>query len=130
MKLSAAVMIWAVAAMPAMAQPQPGGRTPPNTPKPTMAQVQKVVAMIRGDKTKTQQYCELGHLNEQMAEAEQKNDMKRLDTLGRQADELAQKIGPDYVALMDGLGLVDEESTEGRQFIAALDKLDELCAKR
>jgi hypothetical protein len=129
MNLKLVVAISALAAMPAFAQSQPGG-PPPNAPKPTMAEVQKVVQIISGDKTKTQQYCDLGELNEQMAQAEQKNDTKTLEALSRRADDLAQKIGPEYLTLIDGLGLIDENSSEGKQIVAALDSLDELCTKK
>jgi hypothetical protein len=129
MNLKLAVTISALAAMPTLAQSQQGV-PPPNAPRPTLAQVQKVVQIISGDKTKTQQYCDIGKLNEQMTQAEQKNDTKALEALSRQADDLAQKIGPEYVALMDGLGLIDENSSEGKQFIAALDSLDKLCSKK
>jgi hypothetical protein len=37
------------------------------------------------------------------------------------------KIGPEYVALMDGLSEIDENSSEGKQIAAALDSLDKLC---
>jgi hypothetical protein len=40
------------------------------------------------------------------------------------------KIGPEYVALMDGLSEIDENSSEGKQITAALDSLDKLCATK
>jgi len=126
MRLKLSVTIFVLAVVPAIAQAQQ--HAPPNVTKPTMAQVQKVVQIVSGDKTKTQYYCAIGKLNEQMAEADQKNDTKRLESLTTRADDLAQKIGPEYVALMDGLSTVDDESAEGKQFAAALDALDKLCA--
>jgi hypothetical protein len=122
------VIIPVLAVIPAIAQAQQ--KPPPHVAKPTMAQVQKVVQIVSGDKTKTQYYCEIGKLNEQMAEADQKNDTKRLESLTSQADNLAQKIGPEYIALMDGLSTVDENSAEGKQFATALDALDKLCGGR
>jgi hypothetical protein len=44
--------------------------------------------------------------------------------------DLAQEIGPEYVALMDGLPQIDENSSEGQQITAALDSLDKLCATK
>jgi hypothetical protein len=58
MKLTLVLVISAFAAMPAFAQPQQGG-PPPNATKPTLAQVQKVVQIITGDKVKTQQFCDM-----------------------------------------------------------------------
>ena len=102
MKLTAVLVISAFAAMPVFAQAQPAG-PPANAPKPTKAEIQKVVATVTGDKTKTQQYCEIGKLNQKMAEADQQNDTKALETLGKQADDIAQKIGPEFVKFMDAL---------------------------
>ena len=41
----------------------------------------------------------------------------------------ARKIGLEYVRLMDGLEHVDENSSEGREIIAALDQLERLCIR-
>jgi hypothetical protein len=79
MKVKLVIAVSALAAMQAFAQAQQGGG-PPNAPMPTQAEVQRVVEMIRGDKTKTQQYCEIGKLNEQMAQADQKKDTKTVRT--------------------------------------------------
>jgi ABC-type transporter Mla subunit MlaD len=112
--------------MPTFAQPQQGG-TPPTAPKPTLAQVQKVVQIITGDKVKTQQFCDIEKLELQIAEAEQKQDTKRVEELTKQADDLVDKLGPEYVAMMDGLSQIDENSSEGKQIADALDSLDKLC---
>ena len=129
MKLRLVLAISALAAMPTFAQPQQGG-TPPTAPKPTLAQVQKVVQIIRGNKTKLQLYCDIVKLDQQTAEAVLKNDPNKLETLVIQADDLAQKIGPEYVALMDGLPQIDENSSEARQITAAFDSLDKLCTTK
>ena len=126
MKLTAVLVISAFAAMPVFAQAQPAG-PPTNAPKPTKAEIQKVVATVSGDKTKAQQYCEIGKLNQQMAEADKKNDTKALDTLGKQADDLAHKIGPEFVKFMDALDQADDRSSEGKELIAAVETLDKLC---
>ena len=49
---------------------------PNQPPMPTIEEVQKVVKTISGDKKKLQAYCELGRLQQQMEEAEEKNDTK------------------------------------------------------
>jgi ABC-type transporter Mla subunit MlaD len=126
MKLKLVLAISALVAMPAFAQPQQGG-PPPNAPKPTLAQVQKVIQIITGDKVKTEQYCDVEKLAWQIAEAEQKQDTKRVEELTKQADDLADKIGPEYVAMMDGLSQIDENSSEGKQIEAALASLEKLC---
>ena len=112
--------------MPALAQAQTSG-APANAPKPTKADVQKVVQMISGDKSKLQAYCDLGKLSNQMAEADEKKDTKAVAALGPKIDSLTQKLGPDYVKLMDGLDLVDPSSPEGKEVAAAFDPLDKQC---
>ncbi len=107
-------------------QGQPAGQ-PPMPPPPTLADVQKVVQMINADKAKLQIYCQLAKLNEQMEAAYQKKDNKTVESLGTQADALAQKLGPDYAKVMDGLPQIDENSPLGKQMGAALDTLDKQC---
>ena len=128
MKLKLVIAICALAAMmPAFAQAKQG-ETPPNAPRPTMAQVQKVIQIISGNKTKLQQYCDIAtKLDPQIVEAVQKHDPNTLEALVKQADDLAQKIGPEYVTMMDGLPQIDENSSEGKQITAALDSLVKLC---
>jgi hypothetical protein len=128
MNLKLAITLFALAATPGVSQGQQNA-APPDAHKPTMAEVQEVVQIISGDKTKTQHYCEMGKINEQIEAAEKKNDTTKLASLGKQADSLALKIGPEYMRLMDGLAMVDENSPEGRQFNATLESLDKLCGR-
>jgi hypothetical protein len=126
MNLKLVVAISVLATMPAFAQGQmsaPGSKAP----KPTKADVQKVVQTISGDKAKMQTYCDLAKLNQQMAAADEKKDTKALQDLGPKADTLMEKLGPDYAKLMDGLDQVDENSAEGKDFAAAFDTLDKQC---
>ena len=96
MKLKLVLAICTLAAMPAFAQAKHGD-TPPTNPKSTLAQVQKVVQIIMGNKTKLHQYCEIAKLDPQIVEAEQKQDINTLEALIKRADDLGQKIGPEYV---------------------------------
>jgi hypothetical protein len=129
MNLKLVVAISALIAIPALAQAQQGGAPPPNAPKPTKAEVQKVVQVVSGDKAKTQAYCDLAKLNDQMAAADEKKDNKALEALGKQADALMDKIGPEYSKMMDGLDQVDENSPEGKDYMNILSALDKLCTK-
>jgi hypothetical protein len=124
MNLKVIVAASALFAMSAFAQAQQG---PPNVPAPTKADVQKVVQIVSADKAKTQAYCDIGKLNEQMAAADQKKDQKALEALGKQADALAEKIGPEYVKLMEGLEQVDPNSPLGKQLETLFAPLDKLC---
>jgi hypothetical protein len=126
MKPKLVFAISALVAMPAFAQAQ---REPPNTPKPTLGQVQQVVEIISGDKTKLQQYCDIAKLDLQIVQAKLRNDTNTLEVLIRQADDLAEKIGPEYVAMMEGLAQIEENSSDGVQIVAALASLDKLCPR-
>jgi hypothetical protein len=125
MNLKLVVAMSLFIAMPALAQAQKDGPAAA-APKPTVAEAQKVVQTIGGDKTKLQAYCNLGKLQEQMEETNEK-DTKTLDALGAKADALAETIGPDYVKLMDGLDEVDPDSAEGKQFAAVFEALSKQC---
>ena len=116
MKLKLVAAISILGAMPAFAQAQP-----------TVADVQKVVQIITSDKAKSAAYCELEKVEQQIAEAEEKKDTKKIEELGKKADALAQKIGPEYIKLVEGLEQVDEESAEGQRLNAASEPLDKLC---
>jgi hypothetical protein len=122
LKLVVAVLVFA--ATPAICQAQTGNPPPP---KPTMADVNKVVQEISSDNAKQQAYCQMGALNEQMAQADAKKDDKTLETLSQKMDSLTQTLGPDYVTLMEGLDQVDENSPEGKAIAAAFGPIDDKC---
>jgi hypothetical protein len=137
-----------IAAVPMCAQAQAPQATPqspkasqapkaPKAPKAAkdskqitkVAAAQKVVKTISGDKAKTQTYCDIGKLGDQIEDAEQKKDMKKIDELNQKMDELATKLGPEYVALMGDLQEIDPNSKDAEEISLALAGLDKLCAK-
>ena len=118
------VAVFVTAAVPVYAQAQK-----PSTAKVTTADVQKVVTLISGDKAKTQTYCDIGKLNEQIEEADEKKDVKKTEELSQQIDALGKKLGPEYAALMDGLQEVDPESEDGKKIGLMFEPLDKLCVK-
>jgi hypothetical protein len=118
------VAIFVIAAVPVYAQAQK-----PSTAKATTADVQKVVTSISGDKAKTQTYCDIGKLNEQIEEANEKKDIKKTEELSQEIDALGKKLGPEYSALMDRLQEVDPESEDGKKIGLMFEPLDKLCAK-
>jgi hypothetical protein len=129
MNLKPIVVLFAVIALPLLAQAQQGGQKPPNVPKPTAADVQRVVAMIRADKAKLQNFCDLAKIDDQIAQAEQAKDTKKADELDKKAEEMAQKIGPDYINLMSGLEQMDHSSKETQQLTTPFDVLVKTCPK-
>ena len=44
-------------------------------------------------------------------------------------DAMAEQLGPEYIALMDGLQDLDEKSKEGEAIAETLAELDDKCAK-
>jgi hypothetical protein len=123
MKLKLIVAILVIVAVPVCAQAQP-----PSAAKVTKADAQKVLNIISGDKVKTQTYCDIAKLGDQIEEADPK-DTKRADELYQKMDELAKKLGPEYVALMDGLQDINPNSQVGQEIGSTLSALDKLCAK-
>lgn len=125
MKFVAAAVL--LAGVPALAQAQQGGA--PAGPKPTLADVQKVVKAIQADKAKLAAYCETAKLWKEEAAADEAKDTKKAEEIGKKAEEAAKKIGDDYMKLVDGLAQVDPESKEGKELASALDPLDSTCGK-
>ena len=124
MNLKLIVAILVIGAVPACAQAQN-----PSAAKLTRADAQKVVKTISSDKAKTQTFCDIGKLGEQIEEANEKKDRKTADELAQKMKELEKKLGPEYVTLMDGLQDIDPESDDGVDIQAALAALDKSCAK-
>ena len=128
MKLKLVAAISALAAIPALAHARQGGPQP-NIPKPTKADVQNVVQIISSDNAKTQAYCDLSKLYDQIEAAEQKNDGDTTQALTKQADALVANLGPEYPKMIEGLEQVDLTSGEGKEFLSILSGLDKLCTK-
>jgi hypothetical protein len=126
MKLKFVVAITAVAALPFCVQAQ---QPPASAPKATNADAQRVVKMIGSDKAKSQAYCDMTKIGDQIEQAQQKHDEKAADALAQKAVEIAGKLGPEWDALMSGLQSVDENSKEGQAIAETLQSLDKLCAK-
>ena len=124
-------MVLSIVTLPvaAVAQ-QSGGKPPPAGPKPTSADVQRVVKTISADKAKVQVYCDMAKLDDQMADADQKKDQKKLEELGKQQDDPAQKLGPEYTALMTNLEQVDPSTPDGQKLSAEFEPLDKQCGGR
>ena len=119
-KLIVAILAIAFVSVCAQAQ-QPSGAT-------VKTDVQNVINMISGDKAKTQTYCQIDELSDQVTQAAQKKDDKKVEELSRKIDELEGTLGPEYVALVRELEEVDPNSQDGQEISSAIDALDRLCA--
>jgi histone H3/H4 len=114
------VMLIFVAA-PVCAQAQ---RTPA-----TKADVQNVFKIITEDPAKIQAFCDIGKIGDEMEQANAKRDSKKVEELSLKADELGKQLGPEYAALMDGIGDVDPESEVGLEIRSTIQELDKLCTR-
>jgi len=116
------VAILVIAAAPVCVQAQ--------KPTPvTKADAQNVLKIISGDKAKSQAYCEIAKLGDQMEQANEKRNSKKFDELHRKMDELAKTLGAEYAALMDGLPDIDPGSEDGKEIASTFDELDKLCGR-
>jgi hypothetical protein len=112
------VAIFLIAAVPVYAQAQKPSAV-------TKADAQKVLKIISGNKARTQIYCDITKLVEQITEG----DENETDGLYQKIDELAKKLGPEYAALMDGLQDIDPESKVGQEIESVLVALQRLCTR-
>ena len=119
------VTILLIAAVPVHAQAQTL-----STLNVTKGDVQKVVKIITSDKAKVQTYCEINKVSDEMNRVYRKNDKKRLDELSQKIERLEKILGPEYVALMDGLQkLAPENSKRASEILLQFEVLDRLCTK-
>ena len=121
LKLIGAILV--IAAVPVCAQAQKPSAV-------TKADAQKVVNIISGDKAKTQTYCDMTKLGEQIEQANEKRDHKMVNELSQKLVALGEKLGvPEYADLMDGLEDINPNSKVGREIESVLLGLDRLCAR-
>lgn len=123
LKLNVAILL--IAAVPAYAQAQ--NRT---IPKVTKSDAHEVATIIRSDKAKTQTYCEINKVSDQMNQAYGKNDKKTVDELSQKIERLEKILGPEYIALMDGLQKLGPENKKRiAEIMVQFAALDRLCTK-
>jgi len=99
----------------------------PNTAK-LKADAQKLVSNIRGDKAKTQAYCQINSLGGQMVEAIQEKDDKKAEALFQRVNNLEKQLGSEYHALFDALYDADPNSKDVQDILSMFDSLDESCS--
>jgi hypothetical protein len=85
----------------------------PNVAK-LMADARNAVGVIGGDKAKTQTYCQIVDLGGQMVQAVQEKDRKKAKTLSQKINQLQKRLGPEFVALINGLERIDPNSSVAR----------------
>jgi predicted transcriptional regulator len=118
MKRPLIVAIALICAAPLSAQAQQ-----PDTAK-LKADAQKVVSIISHDKAKTQTYCQIVDLGEQI---DREKDSKKAEALFQKMNELEKQLGPEYLALIEATKDVDPNSKDGQDIVSMFNELDESC---
>jgi hypothetical protein len=95
----------------------------PNATK-LKADAQKVVKIISGDRFKTQTYCEIDDLSDQIDEEE---NLMKTEQLSREIRKLEEKLGPEYIGLVSVLKNIDPDSSDGREIRSMFRALETLC---
>ena len=90
---------------------------------------QKVVSIIRGDKAKTQVYCQINSLGGEVDMAAQAKDQQKADALTKKINELEKQLGPEYLALFDALNDADQDSKDFQDILSMFDSLDQSCPR-
>jgi len=90
---------------------------------------QRVVTIISEDKTKTQAYCDILKLTHQIAQLYEKDDLKMVDELSQKTDTPEKTLGPEFLALIDGLQDIDPDSEVGQEIRSIFGALDGLWAR-
>ena len=98
----------------------------PNAAK-LKADAQKVISIIRGDKGKTQAYCQINNLGGEITEAAHDKDEHKADALAQKINDLEKKLGPEYLALFNALNNADQNSKDFQDILSMFDTLDESC---
>jgi hypothetical protein len=98
----------------------------PNTAK-LKADAQKVVNIIRGDKAKTQAYCQINSLGGEIDLAAQARDEQKADVLTTKINDLEKQLGPEYLALFDALNNADQNSKDFQDILSMFETLDQTC---
>jgi hypothetical protein len=93
------------------------------------ADARNLVGIIGSDKTKTQTYCQIDDLIEQLIQAVQKKDRKKANALAKKIAELYKKMGPEFAALIDIKKHVDLNSPDGQEIASIVASLGESCGK-
>ena len=115
------VAIFIISTLPLYAQDQA-----PDAAK-LKADTQKVASIIKADGAKTQTYCQIVDLADQIDKAVQVKDTKKAEELAQKLNEMEKNLGPEYLALVDELRNVDLTSKEGQEIVLIFNRLDESC---
>ena len=88
------------------------------------SEARDLVKIVNGDKLKSQTYCEIVELNDQI---DQEEDPIEIQELSQKRDKLEEKLGGKYVAFVAGFMNIDKNSRDYQEIVSILEPLDKLC---
>jgi hypothetical protein len=91
------------------------------------ADARNVVGIIGSDKAKTQAYCQIAIVGEQMSQAVVAKDKNKFDELAQKLPELEKTVGPEYLGLIASLGKANLPPKDGQEIVSIFDTLDASC---
>jgi len=91
------------------------------------ADARNVVSIITGDKAKSQVYCQVLDLSDELDQVDRHKDLKKAEDLSQKVDDLQKKLGPEYLELLENLKDVDPDSEDGREIMSMFVMLDQSC---
>jgi len=94
------------------------------------ADARNLVGIIGSDKAKTQTYCQIHALSEQLDQVVQENDSKKAKALIEKITRLNKKMGPEFAALVNIEKRVDLNSPDGQELASILASLGESCGEK
>ena len=101
-----------------------------SVPRVSKADAQRVVEIISSDNAKTQAYCDIQNLGEQMEQAYEERNLKLAGELLQKIDTMGKTLVPEYAALIDRLKLLDPENDKlGAEIMFELTALNRLCKR-
>jgi len=112
------VAILAISAAPLYAQTQQ------SSADKLKAEARDFVKIISGDKLKSQTYCKIVELNDQI---DQEEDPIEVQELSQKRDKLEEKLGRQYISLVAGTMGIDKDSRDYQEIASILEPLDKLC---
>jgi len=118
MTLTSRVAILAISLLPICAQAKQ-----PSAVK-LKADAQNVARIISGDEFKTQAYCEIMELGDQINDEQ---NATKAEELRQKVTKLEEALGPEFISLVGSLKGVNPNSQDGQEISSILDPLDELC---
>jgi len=91
------------------------------------ADARNVVSIITRDKAKSQTYCQVLDLSDELDQVDRHKDPKKAEDLSQKVDDLQKNLGPEYLALLEALKDVDPDSEDGREIVSTFAMLDQSC---